>query len=98
MSEKDFAKMMNPPIEETEETVAQEVTTAEEVVKMGVVTDCLKLNVRKEPSLDADILCEITALSSVVVEEDKSTADFYKVCTEAGIEGYCMKKYIAVQQ
>ena len=62
----------------------------------GVVIDCAKLNVRELPNADAQVLCVIKVSSNVLVDETESTEDFYKVCTEAGIEGYCMKKFIAV--
>ena len=28
---------------------------------------------------------------------DESTEDFYKICTESGINGYCLKKFIEIQ-
>ena len=62
----------------------------------GVVTDCVKLNVRKEPSPDAEVVAVIELLSEVAVDMDASSEGFYKICTAAGIEGYCMKKYIAL--
>lgn len=65
---------------------------------IGIVTDCLKLRVRKQPNTAAEVLCEIDALSEVQIDEKESTEEFYKVCTEAGIEGFCMKKFIAVKQ
>lgn len=64
----------------------------------GVVTDCIKLNIRKAPVADAEILAVIELLSEVMVDMDNSTDEFYKVCTAAGIEGYCVKKYIALRR
>ena len=64
----------------------------------GVVTDCLKLNVRKKPSADAEVLVTIDALSKVMVDMAESTNDFFKVVTETGIEGFCMRKYIALKK
>lgn len=64
---------------------------------VGVVTDCLKLNVRKEPSADAKVLVIIDALSEVMVDVDASTKDFYKV-TAGSVEGFCMRKYIALKK
>ena len=64
----------------------------------GVVIDCLKLNVRKEPSGDAEVLAIIDALSKVTVDMDASSGAFYKVCTAAGVEGFCMRKYIALKK
>lgn len=65
---------------------------------IGVVTDCSKLNVRKEPKSDAEVICIVEALSEVMIDEKESTEEFYKVTTEAGAEGYCMKKYVTVKQ
>ena len=64
----------------------------------GVVTECLKLNVRKKPSADAEVLVTIDALSKVMVDMAESTNDFFKVVTETGIEGFCMRKYIALKK
>lgn len=64
----------------------------------GVVTSCLKLNVRKAPSADGEVLTIIDASSKVMVDVDSSTEQFYKVFTEASIEGFCMKKYITLKK
>lgn len=79
------------PIEPME--VSPEVA---EVTKNGVVTDCIKLNVRAEPSKDAEVVCVISAATELLVDEAESTEDFYKICTAAGVEGYCMRKFITV--
>ena len=63
---------------------------------IGYVTDCVKLNVREAASKDSNVLCEIILNSKVIVDEENSTDDFYKVTTETGVEGYCMKQYINV--
>lgn len=64
----------------------------------GVVTDCLRLNVRREPNLDSEVLAVIDLLSEVVVDVSASTNEFYKITTVAGIEGFCLKKHIALPQ
>lgn len=69
-----------------------------EEVKIGVVENCNKLNVREEPTLDSTVICEIDSKTELMIDEVDSTEDFYKVCTAAGIEGFCMKKFIAIQQ
>lgn len=66
-------------------------------VKIGVVSNCNKLNIREEPSLDANIVCEITSTTELMVDENESTEEFYKVFTISGLEGFCMKKFITVQ-
>lgn len=64
----------------------------------GIVTNCLYLNVRKRPDINADVAVVIDALTQVVVDLDASTEDFYKVVTSDGIEGFCMKKYITLSE
>ena len=64
--------------------------------KFGKVNNCEKLNIRKLPSRDAEIVSELVEGSKVMIDEKESTALFYKICTEHGIEGYCMKNFIKV--
>ena len=64
--------------------------------KFGKISNCKKLNVRKLPSRDAEIVSELIEGSEVMIDEKESTALFYKICTEHGIDGYCMKDYITV--
>lgn len=62
----------------------------------GIVTDCVKLNVREDPYPTATILGAITAATELIVDKEASTNDFYKICTSAGLEGYCMKKFVTI--
>lgn len=89
--------IMAAPIEE-EVVDAVETEVSEETASktQGVVVDCTKLRVRKEASDTADVLSLLEVSTEVQVDLEASTADFFKVFTESGIEGYCMKKFIAV--
>lgn len=83
------------------EPVAQEVVeeTPKNESKVGIVDNCVKLNLRSEPKLDArneNVITELLAGSVVVIDEEKSTDSFYKVTTETGREGYCMKSFIGI--
>ena len=64
----------------------------------GVVTDCMRLYVRKDPSADGEVVTVIDCLSKVMVDMEGSTDEFYKVCTASGAEGFCMRKYIALKR
>lgn len=75
-----------------------EVAAEEKATVIGVVTDCLKLNLREKADPDADVVAVIDALTEVVIDMEASTDSFYKVCTAAGIEGFCMRKYIAIRK
>ena len=65
---------------------------------LGVVTDCLKLNIREKPSKDSRVVTVVTCLDELEIEKGDSKDDWYAVCTGAGIEGFCMKKFVAVRQ
>ena len=65
--------------------------------KVGIVANCEKLNLRRSPLKDSDganIITELLPGVAVVIDEDESTPNFYKVTTETGLEGYCMKQFI----
>lgn len=64
---------------------------------IGVVTDCLKVNMYKEADIESVIMCKIPCLTEVVIDEEESTDTFYKIYTCAGIGGFCMKKYISIR-
>lgn len=83
-------------IESDISTVKEEVINPTEVI--GFVSGCSKLNVRNEPNINAIVECVISALDEVEIDEAKSTNKFYKVCTESGVCGYCMKKYITIKR
>ena len=65
--------------------------------RTGVVTDCVKLNIRKSPASDATILAEIPVGTKVQIFDKESTKDFHHVCTATGIDGFCMKKFIKIK-
>lgn len=99
------APVVEEIVEETEiveESVAVEEPVIEEEkapeTVTGVVTDCVKLNIRKKPNINAEVLCEVVALSELVINLDKSNDNWLSVCTESGVNGFCMKKYVIVNK
>lgn len=83
------------------ETVEEVMTEpAQEVKKEPVygVVSCLSLNVRKGPDIREAILGLIHRNDKVLIDETASTDGWYSVCTEAGLEGFCMKEYISVDK
>lgn len=85
-----------PVVVSEPEVVAPTVPEVEAPKNLGKVVDCVKLNVREEPSTTADVVFEIPVGSTVIIDETCSTDEFYKICTEHGVEGYCMKKFIEI--
>lgn len=100
------AKVMETerPIESVE-TIAEDIQVVEtdQVSKIeepkrviGIVANCSKLNVRECPQLTATILSTITEGTELIINEEESTKDFYKICTPIGLEGYCMKQFVTI--
>ena len=85
-------------VEETEQEVTEEIVV--EPVKSakarGIVKGCNMLNIRQTPSMTANVVDIIGEGTEVEVELTESTEDFYKICTAAGSEGYCMTTYIEI--
>lgn len=73
-----------------------EVTPEEPEVLTGIVADCRKLNVRKAPAANAPIICTIPVGTEVEILVEESTDEFYYVYTASGVEGFCMRDYIAI--
>ncbi len=83
-------------VENNEGIEVNEVVEVTNLVK-GVISGCRKLYVRKKPNKGSVHLCILDAGTEVTVNTAESTEDFYKVCTAAGIEGYCMKKFMSIK-
>lgn len=100
---KEKKKVVDQEVLESPETKPEnEITTeVEEPPKkekaLGTVANCPRLRVREHPSINAVVAAEIDEGSEVVINEDKSTEEFYSVVTATGLEGYCMKDYIQVK-
>ena len=79
------------------ESVTTVATTAPVEPVDGTVSGCLRLNVRKEPSLTGEVICEVSVGTTLMIDSDKSTEEWFKVYTETGVEGYCMKKFVTIK-
>lgn len=95
MSNKDYTKFSNRTVN-NEEPVVETIEETPAVEKHGVVVDCIRLNVRSAPSIDAEVVCEIDCSTDMLVYEEESADEFYKICTSSGIEGFCMKKFVTI--
>ena len=63
----------------------------------GTVVNCIKLNVRSAPDMTESVLTIIPVSSKIQVDMAVYLDDWYKVYTETGVEGFCMKQYIEVE-
>lgn len=61
----------------------------------GIVSGCEKLNIRRQAAVTpTNVICVIDKGSEVVILDEHAAPNWYKVCTNAGIEGYCMAEFI----
>jgi uncharacterized protein YgiM (DUF1202 family) len=67
-----------------------------EEMQVGVV-NCLRLHVFSKPSVDSEIVCKFRYLTEVEIDTERSTENFYKICTAIGAEGYCLKEFITIK-
>lgn len=60
----------------------------------GIVANCTKLNIRKGPSTNAEILGVVNVDSEMKIDMDKSNDKWFYVSTAVGIDGYCMRDFV----
>lgn len=68
-----------------------------EEMLIGIV-NCLRLHIHAEPDLNSDVVCKIRYLTEVMIDQINSTADFYKIYTAIGAEGFCQKDLLTIKQ
>lgn len=95
----DIAPTENEPeviaeVETVTEPLAEPVVETAPELKKGKVYHCTKLNIRKAPKADAEVVGTIDAGVTVVIHDE--IGDFYKIGNPDGSE-YCMKKFISVK-
>lgn len=96
------ATKLELPVEVETETITEPEAKVEETkveepkYVTGIVTDCVRLNVREDPNSRATILGTITVDTELIVNKEESTEDYYKICTSVGLEGYCMKRFVTI--
>lgn len=99
-NKKDYTKFskenVNEVVESHEDVTLTEIVEESDKTVTGIVTNCTRLNVRKNPNSTAPVVAVIDASTDLVVYVDEAAGDFFKICTASGIEGFCMKDYISL--
>lgn len=97
-------KEVREPQVQVNENVAQEpvenVTqepVEKEAPKVGVVDNCVRLNIRVAPRITADVRLIINKGDEVTLCEKQPKGEWFRVRTQDNTEGFCMKKYITIQ-
>lgn len=89
-------------MEDNEKHYPEQPASAQEKntnILYGIVTNCKQLNVRREAQKRADnVLCIISAGDVLEIDKDRSTNAWFYVTTADGVDGYCMKEFVDVEQ
>lgn len=65
--------------------------------KVGVVSNCRSLRVRKTPNKNSDVLTYISEGTKVEIDDTKTSEEFYKIRVSDDVVGYCMRNFITIQ-
>ena len=93
---KNYSSRMNREVDLANEVEVSEAPVEEKKNRTGHITGCELLNVRREPSVSSPVIATLTSSDLVMVREKNDVPDFFKVTTAKGVSGYCMKKFIAL--
>lgn len=79
-----------------EEIVApvEEAKVEETNTKKFVVVTTDRLNVRKGPSKDTEVLNIVSKDEKLLINDPKLVKGFYSITTSSGIKGYVMKEFV----
>lgn len=75
-------------VNETVETVSLPKTVS------GTVVNCSKLNVRAKPAIDAEVVAVLNNGAEIEIDPARSSTDWLKITTAAGVDGFCMRKFV----
>ena len=85
-------KIEEAKIEEAKEEI---VAPVEEInTKKFVVVTTDRLNVRKGPSKDTEVLNIVSKDEKLLINNSKLIEGFYSITTSSGIKGYVMKEFV----
>lgn len=90
-------KKTKPIVEEVKEEIVapvEEVKVEETNTKKFVVVTTDRLNVRKGPSKDTEVLNIVSKDEKLLINDPKLIEGFYSITTSSGIKGYVMKEFV----
>lgn len=79
------------------DNVVEDHGPVEPDILKGVVANCELLNVREEPTRDSAAIAVIKKGDELMVDRIFNENGFCKVITESSVEGYCVRKFIAIE-
>ena len=94
---KNYKNYSKPNNQIEEPQIVEEEVSEPKKQMIGVVMDCSSLNIRAKSSINSEIIATVKVGTELLINEDESIGEWYKVCTEVGIEGFCMRKYVSIR-
>ena len=96
-NKKNISDKNEEKVEKVEEVVEPKIV--EEVYKpekcrKGFVIGCTRLNIRKKPNINSDVVCVVDAGTELFIINSDSTNEWFEVIEADGEKGYCIKKYV----
>lgn len=82
-------KTISVPMNEKKDTATNK--------KVGVVSNCRNLRVRKTPNKNSDVITYISEGTKVEIDDTKTSEEFYKIRASDDVVGYCMRNFITIQ-
>lgn len=108
MSNTNYNKMSTQPkqeeiVDQIAAKVEEEIASVPEELEVpatmtGRVINCGKLNIRMNADPTSKVLCTVDVGSELTVYSETLPDEWFKVTTKSGVEGYCMSKYITIEQ
>lgn len=65
---------------------------------IGTVINCKTLNIREEPTTGSSIVTTVRMSDEVKIDIENPIDDWYLISTSTGAIGYCMKKFISIEE
>lgn len=86
-------------VEEPAVEVVEELPTIEGDGNEPLVgTTTTRLNIRSNPAVGDNVVTVVNEGTVVMIDYPVADGDWFKVYTEAGVEGYCMKKFVKISE
>lgn len=93
---KNYKNYSKPNNQIEEPQIAEKEVSEPKKHMIGTVMDCSSLNIRAKSNVNSEIIATVKAGTKLLINEDESVSDWYKVYTKTGIEGFCMKRYVSI--
>ena len=65
---------------------------------VGVVSGCKRLNIRKAPNKDSDVVEVVHAGTELTIAQHSLDKPWYRVTTSDGVKGFCMREFVTISK